>query len=99
MVDWVFLITLFQAIESVFFTVVASPNLPVHICSEERADEVYSKHAGTELLGVRFIPKSELLISPSISNIFKQTGNENIEIHQIGDIALMHQPVKKIFIC
>ena len=57
-------IPLFQAIESVFFTVVASPNLPVHICSEERADEVYSKHAGTELLGVRFISKCELLISP-----------------------------------
>ena len=54
-----------------FFTVVASPNLPVHICSEERADEVYDKHAGTELLGVRFIKMSFLLISRPVTRIVK----------------------------
>ena len=74
-----------------FFTVVASPNLPVHICSEERADEVYSKHAGTELLGVRFISNRKPLIS-------KQTDNESIEIRQIRDTALIHQAVKKIVV-
>ena len=42
----------FQAIKSVFFTVLASPNLPVHICKEPQADQVYEKHAGSELLGV-----------------------------------------------
>ena len=31
---------------------ITSPNLPVHICKEIQADEVYNKHAGTELLGV-----------------------------------------------
>lgn len=62
---YVFCITLFQAIESIYFTVIASPNLPVHICSEERAVEVYDKHAGTELLGVRFFRKgSETSCSP-----------------------------------
>ena len=31
---------------------ITSPNLPMHICKEAQADEVYDKHAGTELLGV-----------------------------------------------
>ena len=31
---------------------IISPNLPVHICKETQADQVYDKHAGTELLGV-----------------------------------------------
>ena len=30
----------------------ASPNLPLHICKEAQADQVYDKHAGTKLLGV-----------------------------------------------
>jgi len=44
--------TIPKAVESIFFTVMTSTNLPVHICKEEKADQVYETHAGTQLLGV-----------------------------------------------
>ncbi|XP_078717474.1 nitric oxide-associated protein 1 isoform X2 [Lampetra fluviatilis] len=41
-----------QGEKSAWFTVVASNLLPVHLTALERADEVYSKHLGGELLQV-----------------------------------------------
>ncbi|XP_054453671.1 nitric oxide-associated protein 1 [Anoplopoma fimbria] len=41
-----------QGGRSCWFSVVASSRLPVHITSVEKADGVYQKHAGHELLGV-----------------------------------------------
>lgn len=41
-----------KASQSVFFTVFASPNLPIHVTSLERADVIYGEHAGNELLKV-----------------------------------------------
>lgn len=69
--------TIPKAIESVFFTVVASPNLPVHICSEERADEVYSKHAGTELLRIPVGGKERMETFPPL-------GSQDFTIKGIG---------------
>lgn len=58
--------TIPRAIKSVFFTVMTSPNLPVHICKEPQADQVYEKHAGTELLG---IPRGEKKTNGNFSAI------------------------------
>jgi len=69
--------TIPKANESVFFTVVASPNLPIHICSEERADEVYSKHAGTELLGIPVGGKERMETFPPL-------GSQDFTIKGIG---------------
>ncbi|XP_022783749.1 nitric oxide-associated protein 1-like isoform X2 [Stylophora pistillata] len=66
-----------KAIESVFFTVVASPNLPVHICSEERAVEVYDKHAETELLGIPVGGKERMETFPPL-------GSQEFTIKGIG---------------
>ncbi|KAK9518567.1 hypothetical protein VZT92_023870 [Zoarces viviparus] len=41
-----------QGGRSCWFSVVASSRVPVHITSVEKADSVYEKHAGHELLGV-----------------------------------------------
>ena len=41
-----------KASQSIFFTVFASPNVPIHVTSLERADELYQQHAGNELLKV-----------------------------------------------
>ena len=41
-----------KASQSIFFTIFASPNLPIHVTSLERADDLYQKHAGNELLKV-----------------------------------------------
>nr|XP_057920017.1 nitric oxide-associated protein 1 [Doryrhamphus excisus] len=45
-------IDLLEGETSCWFSVIASSRLPVHISSLEKADGVYQKHAGRELLGV-----------------------------------------------
>ncbi|KAM9833714.1 nitric oxide-associated protein 1 [Syngnathus typhle] len=45
-------IDLLEGEKSCWFSVIASAHVPVHICSVEKADSVYQKHAGRELLGV-----------------------------------------------
>lgn len=60
--------TIPMAIKSVFFTVLASPNLPVHICKEPQADQVYEKHAGSELLGIPRGGRSRMEIFPSFKS-------------------------------
>ena len=58
---------------------ITSPNLPVHICKEAQADEVYDKHAGTELLGVSTCVMFVFVHIALIGSFSNDDGDENVK--------------------
>ncbi|XP_028391167.1 nitric oxide-associated protein 1-like [Dendronephthya gigantea] len=64
-----------KASQSIFFTIFASPNLPIHVTSLESADGVYSEHAGGDLLKVPCGGKTRMEELPELSGrVFEMTG-------------------------
>ncbi|XP_067886496.1 nitric oxide-associated protein 1 [Heterodontus francisci] len=65
--------------KSAWFSVVASNQLPVHITSLDKADSIYQKHAGKELLGVPIGGEERMKDFPPLES-------QDIELDGIGTL-------------
>ncbi|XP_053179697.1 nitric oxide-associated protein 1 [Scomber japonicus] len=76
-----------QGEKSCWFSVVASSRVPVHVTSSEKADAVYEKHAGGDLLGVPLGGSDRMKdFPPLLPQEFKLEGRGHLEA--AADITL-----------